>query len=232
MKSGNRSEGGGADCYFCGQPSPGDIYEFYAGFCEDYQRTRAFLSNTVHIKATYSGLKRYGVSICDACATDARRKRHLPGLIGWGLAAVGCGIGAAIVFVMNAAGDQTIYLLGVLGLFGGLSALLAVLEAWALARPGSSPAVTLKLLEEVKTDRALRDKGDSFFAPEEYQVMFKDAPDQPLTAEEILSRDRTGGKGRREPKRNKAQDSKACPFCQGEIPTYAQACPHCKKILG
>jgi hypothetical protein len=228
MKSGKRSRGEGPGCYFCGQQAPGDIYEFYAGFCVDYQRKRAFLSNTVHIKATYRDLKRYGVSVCDGCAAMARGKRHLPGLIGWGLAALGCGVGAAVVAITNVAGENAIPLLGIFGLFGGLAALLAGLDAWQLTRSGSSPAVTLKLLEEVKTDAGFREKGATFFGPEEYKVMFKDAPDEPLTAEDILGR---AGSEWRGPKRKKAKDTRACPFCGGAIPNYAQACPHCKKIL-
>jgi hypothetical protein len=232
MKAEDPSEGGGTTCYFCREEAPGDIYDFYAGFCVDYQRTRAFLSNTVHIKATYRDLKRYGVLICEACAARTRQKRHLPGFIGWGLAALGCGIGAAVVAVLKPAGDQNIYLLGVLGLFGGLSALLAVLEGMALARLGSSPAVILKVMEEVKTDRAFREKGDTFFDPAEYQVMFKDAgPPEPLAPEDIYSPSRTGGERPRKPKARKTQDAKPCPHCGGTIPTYAQACPHCKRIL-
>jgi hypothetical protein len=230
MRAEDQFEDGGSTCYFCGEESRGDIHDFYAGFCVDYQRNRAFLSNTVHIKATYRDLSRYGVLICENCAAQARQKRHLPGLIGWGLGAVACAIGAAIVFITHVGGDSTIHILAIFGLFGGLSGLLAALEALALFRPATSPAVTLKLLDEVKIDPALRDKGDSFFGPEEYKVMFKDAPAE-LPLAEVLSPGRRRGGKRRKSKHTKPQETKACPNCASTIPIYAQACPHCKKIL-
>src|SRR5262249_32087692 len=164
-------------CYFCRGQAPGEIYDFYAGFCIDYQRKRAFLSNTVHIRATYRDLKRYGVHVCDNCAAQKRLKRHLPTLIGWGLVAVGCAGGAVYAAVTQVAGDQTIYLLGVFGLFGGLGGLLAVLAGWELFSTHSSPAVTIALLEELKHDPRWVKKGDSFFGPEEYKVLFKQTAD-------------------------------------------------------
>src|SRR5262245_43424005 len=223
----------GPDCYFCGQPSPGDFFDFYAGFCVDYQRTRAFLSNTVRIRATYRDLGRYSVLVCDDCAARTRLKRNLPGLLGWGLAALGCGIGALVAFITNAAGDQNIYLQGVCGLFGGLAGLLAALEGSHLVVPGTSPAVTMTVLEWVKKDPVWMKKGDSFFGPEEYRHLFKDSGETPMSADEILARDRTGSRGpkKRKPKPRKAQDTQPCPFCGVAIPSYAQACPHCKKIL-
>src|SRR5262245_59479777 len=119
----------GTGCLFCGAADGGgDHYPFYAGFCVDYQEKRAFLSNTVHIRAKYRDLKRYSVPVCGDCTTSILRKRHLPSAIGWCSAAVGCGIGAAVVAVLNVAGDQNVYLLGILGLFGVLTAVVGVIE--------------------------------------------------------------------------------------------------------
>jgi hypothetical protein len=227
------SDAGKRGCYFCGGQDPADFCEFYAGFCLFHKKTRAFLSNTVHIRGEYRDLKRYGVPVCDACATRARLWYHLPGILGWGLPALGCGLAAAVVAVTNAAGDQTPYLLGVLLLFAVLGGVLSLLGVWQLLRPGSSPAVTLAVLRRVKKDPKFRKKGDSFFGPEEYRVLFKAEDDKSLSAEELLARDRARGGGRegRRPKRKTAQEKKACPFCEATIPSYAQACPHCKKVF-
>src|SRR5215831_12233352 len=81
-------------CCFCKYEGPGEVYDYWAGFCVDYKRTRAFLSSTVHIRAKYRDLRKYHVFVCDVCAGRMRLKRHLPGAIGWGVLLIGCLIGA------------------------------------------------------------------------------------------------------------------------------------------
>jgi hypothetical protein len=220
-------------CYFCERRSPGDYHEFWAGFCLDYKENRAFLSSTVHIRAKYRDLKRYRVLVCNTCAAGMRRKRHLAGAIGWGLLFFACAIAAAVVAFTNVTGSGRPHALGVIGLFGFLGGLLAVLEVWALVSPRSSPAVTLVLMDRVKKDPKWLKKGDSFFSPEEHKVMFKNATEAPLTAEEILAMDQSGPRDseERKPRRRKNADVRSCPHCGGTIPSYAQACSHCKKVL-
>jgi hypothetical protein len=223
----------GQECYLCKGATPaGDVYDFYGGFCVDYQRKQAFLSNTVHIRAKYRDMGRYHVFVCDGCASRLRRRRHLPGVIGWGLVSVGCLIGLAVAWAKRGPTG----LLWVLGLFGGLMGLIALMELLQLLERHSKSAILSGLIvERVKKDPHMLAKGDSFFTPLEYKILFKDAPEAPLTAEEILARDRaTRGSDperRPKPRQEKAEEMRKCPHCGGAIPTYAQACLHCKKIL-
>jgi hypothetical protein len=225
----------GAGCLFCRRGAGGgEHYPFHAGFCVDYKETRAFLSDTTHVRAKYRDLKRYSLRVCDACAGELRRRHHLPGLIRWGAAFVGCVVGAVVVVVLNVAGDQMVYVLGILGLFGVLTGIVAGIELLHLAAPSSSPAVSVAVLERVKKDPEFRNLGDSFFGPEEYRILFKDAREVPLTADEILARERAegGGPKRKKAKARDAADVQTCPHCRRAIPGYARACPHCKKVLG
>ena len=59
-------------CCFCKYEGPGEVYDYWAGFCVDYKRTRAFLSSTVHIRAKYRDLRKYHVFVCDVCAGRMR----------------------------------------------------------------------------------------------------------------------------------------------------------------
>jgi hypothetical protein len=220
------------ECYLCKQAAAtGAIYDFYAGFCVDYQRSRAFLSNTVHIRAKYRDLGRYHVFVCDGCVSRLRLRKHLPGLIGWGVVSVGCLLGLAVALAMG--GPKG--LLFVLGLFGFLAGLLSVLGLLQLLQPAARSSVLPGLIvDRVKKDPHMLSKGDTFFSPEEYKVLFKKEEEAPLTAEELLARDRaTRGRDpeRRKPRKEKAQEMRQCPHCGGAIPSYAQACLHCKKIL-
>lgn len=70
-----------------------------------------------------------------------------------------------------------------------------------------------------------------------------DAADESnLTAEELIALARSGGKQKRgrkadgQPNRPKksavpSTATKPCPFCSADLPSYAQACPHCKKVF-
>ena len=222
------------ECYLCKRPAAaGEVFEFYGGFCVDYQRRQAFLSNTVHIRAKYRDMGRYHVFVCDDCVARVRRRKHLPGLIGFGLAGAGCLIGLAVALAKGAPKGLDF----TLGLFGFLCGLLAVLELLQLLQPAArSSTLPGLLVDRVKKDPHMLSKGDSFFTDAEYKVMFKDAPDVPLTAEELLARDRaTRGSDPERPRpkkaKEKAPEMRKCPHCGGAIPSYAQACLHCKKIL-
>ena len=53
-----------------------------------------------------------------------------------------------------------------------------------------------------------------------------------FNAEELLAQGQAEARPpRRGPQPPKQEATRACPFCGGEIPSYAQACSHCKKIL-
>src|SRR5262245_24655996 len=159
-------------CYFCKQAAPGDDYEFYAGFCLYQKETRAFLSDTTHVRAEYRDVKRYSVPVCDGCATRTRLWYHLPWVVLWGSMFVVAALVAAAAGLTNFAGDGTTALLATCGLFAVLGGILALISGWQLLRPDSSPAVTLAVLDRVKKDPKFKKKGDSFFGPEEYRVLF------------------------------------------------------------
>ena len=120
-------------CYICKRRSPGDICEFWVGFCVRYNETD--LGDEVLINAKYRDLHRDSVTVCDSCAAGLRRKHHRWGFIGWGLGFLACAVGIGVAAVTRVAGDGTVYLLGVLGLFAALAGLLAMLDAWQM-RPG------------------------------------------------------------------------------------------------
>jgi len=177
-------------CYLCKSRSPGDLCQFWAGFCVSYEKQD--LVDEVHIRAEYRDLKRYSVTVCDECAAKIRRKKHLLGAIAWGVGFVACAVGVLVANAKQIAGDDTVYAVSVLWFFTALCALLALLEVWQMQRGQWSPEVTRTVLKEVKRDLKYKKRGDTFFTPEEYHAMFPDSEDEPLTAEEILARDRTG----------------------------------------
>jgi hypothetical protein len=249
-----RSRRGG--CYFCSGGEGDRRYDFYAGFVVAEKETRALFSNTVRFRGEYRDMKRLSVGVCDACEARIRRRRHLPWVIGYGVVFVVCGIGAAWVHLSQGAaawGGTAAF-----GFFAGLGALMAALEAWGLVSPGTSGEVTTEILRQVKHDRSFRDQGDRFFGPEEYRVLFGEDQDVPTSAAEIIARgdpdrserrrreerdpeddltvDELIARGeperRRKPRPRREEETKSCPHCGGEIPAYAEACRHCKKILG
>jgi hypothetical protein len=234
-KATRRADENLSGCHICQAKADGNIYHVWAGFCVNYQRTRQFLSNRVRIQAEYRNLKKYSVFVCADCAAHMRRMHHLFGAIGWGVAVFGCLIGAVVVLTLGLTTKNLLSALGILAIFGGLSALLWVPDVWQLISPGlKSPTMDRLVLERTKKFFRLRNRGDSFFTPAGYRVLFKKESSEDLTAEDLLEMD--GGRtedrhGERERKPRRAEDSKECPFCGGTIPRYAQACSWCKKIL-
>lgn len=218
----------GACCEFCRQDRPGQVYHYFAGQ-HLHTEKRSFLSSTREIKSIYQGIQKYGVFVCNACTANMRKRRYLKGGIGWTLTSLACAGGAAYVYVTEAGGDQMWAVLGALALFVGLTAALGVVEL--LGAFGLSSNIDDIIVNRLKTDpRRVADQGDSFFTEAEYRVLFQDGqePAEALTAEQLLALD--AGRSKRKPP--KEEELKECPHCAGKIPTYAQACRHCKKILG
>lgn len=177
-------------CYFCKERKPGDPCSFWAGFCTYYDKQD--LVDEVVIDAKYRDLHRYSVSVCDNCSAELRKKHHLFGIIAWGLGFLASVVLGLYVYFSGLAGDQMLYAAGVFVFFALLTGMLFVIECLYIREDSSSPAIILAVLERVKMDPKYKEKGDSFFSPAEYEHMFPDAGDEPLTAEELIARDRSG----------------------------------------
>lgn len=223
----------GSACQLCKQDRPGDLVHYYAGQHIETKERRAFFSNTTHITSTYQGIQRYNVYVCDACASAMRQQLYLPGAIGWNIAFLVCAAGGLYVYLTKTAGDQMWSLIGCIALFGGLFGLMGVLSLLELFQIDGGSIDDLVVNRLKKDYRRTQDQGDTFFTEAEYRAMFKDAPqgDAALTADELLRRDAGRSDRPRREKPSKEETTKECPHCGGVIPTYAEACKHCKKIL-
>lgn len=180
-------------CYLCKQRTPGELCHFWAGFCEQYDRTD--LVTEIEIRYKFRDMHRYSVTVCDDCAARIRFKKHLPAAIAWGIGAVGCAVGIIVASAMRVGGDGLVSMYAVLWFFTALCAMMALLSVWEMKRGVWSPEVTRDVLKKVKRDPKYKKRGDTFFTPEEYRFHYPESEDEPLTAEEILARDRTGGYG-------------------------------------
>lgn len=174
-------------CYLCKERTPGDLCEFWAGFCEQWDEQDLVTEKKIRYK--FRDLHRYSVTVCDDCAARIRLKKHLPRAIAWGALFLACAIGILITWLK--AGPS--YLITMLWAGAAFGLLVAAIESIWMKRGEWSPDVTQDVLKKVKLDPKYKEKGDTFLTPDEHRALYPDVEDEPLTAEEILARDRTGG---------------------------------------
>ncbi|MFO0927959.1 MAG: hypothetical protein U0736_13115 [Gemmataceae bacterium] len=223
-------------CQVCEATRPGQVYSFWGGFLTSYRETGSVLSSVKFVTAKYRNMRKCGVFVCRECASRTKRIGHLPGAIGWG---VGVAAFAGLTLAARSAPDWV---------FWGLTALTAVfgllwlLDLVQLIRPSlDSPRMELLLLRRVRKKLIADGKGDEFFTEADYRALFKKDPSGMESAEDILAAagqsldDDEDDQPRRRRRKREAgaapEEAKPCPHCGGQIPAYAQACSHCKKIL-
>ena len=215
-------------CRLCEQRRPGQMYHFWGGVLVSSKEVGSILSNVSHITAKYRNLRKCGVFVCQQCASRMRRLSHLPGAIGWGVA---CVVLAAVAVVTALRWPIAGVIFGILA---AVAALLWVLDLWQVIRPGlDSPRMDKLILNRATKYLRLQGKGDAFFTEAEYRSLFRKDPSYAESAEDILAAEdeEVPTPRRRKARRSREESTKSCQHCGGKIPSYAQACPLCKKIL-
>jgi hypothetical protein len=147
------------------------VYEFWSGKREKLTETRHF--DRVKVTGTYSDLAPINVFVCNSCAAGLRRRKYLPGVIGWGILALPCLPGMAIIPFLGFDQASGLICLGGLGFFAIPAALLLMYNLWQMFRPVPESEVTDRLvLNQVRTARDFGKRGYEFFTQGEYQRLF------------------------------------------------------------